>query len=208
MAPSHPPRCNTSQAHRHQANGKHTPKTNLIYNGAIFLLRLEPRALCALTESTRTRTRSTRTLATRASAVTTAASSFAPSLFFASPRSPYAIFFSFLFSFLSVFFFILRLRAASSVTCLPRPMLLYLSSSFSFSLLLILKYQPLHKHKLHDKGHHAGVQYCDCISGVCTPLEMGGGNVCGSSSNSRCVCHVEQKPSMPSPGTKLIAVLP
>lgn len=116
--------------------------------------------------------------------------------------------FSFLFSFLSVFFFILRLRAASSVTCLPRPMLLYLSSSFSFSLLLILKYQPLHKHKLHDKGHHAGVQYCDCISGVCTPLEMGGGNVCGSSSNSRCVCHVEQKPSMPSPGTKLIAVLP
>ena len=139
---------------------------------------------------------------------TTAASSFAPSLFFASPRSPYAIFFSFLFSFLSVFFFILRLRAASSVTCLPRPMLLYLSSSFSFSLLLILKYQPLHKHKLHDKGHHAGVQYCDCISGVCTPLEMGGGNVCGSSSNSRCVCHVEQKPSMPSPGTKLIAVLP
>ena len=112
------------------------------------------------------------------------------------------------FSFLSVFFFILRLRAASSVTCLPRPMLLHLSSSFSFSLLLILKYQPLHKHKLHDKGHHAGVQYCDCISGVCTPLEMGGGNVCGSSSNSRCVCHVEQKPSMPSPGTKLIAVLP
>lgn len=117
------------------------------------------------------------------------------------------LFFS-LFSLFFFSFFILRLRAASSVTCLPRPMLLYLSSSFSFSLLLILKYQPLHKHKLHDKGHHAGVQYCDCISGVCTPLEMGGGNVCGSSSNSRCVCHVEQKPSMPSPGTKLIAVLP
>ena len=121
-------------------------------------------------------------------------------------HTPFSFLFFSLFSLF--FFFILRLRAASSVTCLPRPMLLYLSSSFSFSLLLILKYQPLHKHKLHDKGHHAGVQYCDCISGVCTPLEMGGGNVCGSSSNSRCVCHVEQKPSMPSPGTKLIAVLP